>query len=63
MIKKLDLKDSNTEDMVLEIQLVSYSVETRMINFYNILHKEDAVDYLYNCNELFNGFISEGRLA
>ncbi len=63
VIKKLDLKNSNIAGMVLEIQQVSYNIEARMINFYDIPPLNDSIDSLQSCDELFYGFYSEDRLA
>jgi ribosomal protein S18 acetylase RimI-like enzyme len=62
-IKKLDLKDRNIAHMVLELQLLSYSIEARMINFYDIPPLKDTVESLLSCDELFYGYYAEDRLA
>ncbi len=63
MIKKLDLKDPATAFMVLELQTISYSIEARMINFYNIPPLNDTIDSLLCCDEIFYGYFAEEQLA
>jgi len=63
MIKKLDLQDPATALMILELQTVSYSVEARMINFYNIPPLNDTKESLNRCDEIFYGYYSEDRLV
>lgn len=63
MIKKLDLKNIEAAEQVLEIQLASYKIEADIIGFYDIPTLKDSVYSLKACDEIFYGYYLEGRLA
>lgn len=63
MIKKLDLKNIETAEQVLEIQFASYKIEADIIGFYDIPTLKDSVYSLKLCDEVFYGYYLEGRLA
>lgn len=63
IIKKLDLKNIETAKDVLELQISSYKVEAKIINFYGIPTLKDTVDSLKTCDEIFYGYYINGDLA
>ncbi|ERI95089.1 acetyltransferase, GNAT family [Clostridiales bacterium oral taxon 876 str. F0540] len=63
MIKKLDLKNIETAEQVLQIQLASYKIEADIIGFYDIPTLKDTVYSLKLCDEIFYGYYLEDRLA
>lgn len=63
MIKRLDLKDKDTAKKVLELQVVSYTIEAELIGFDGIPPLKDTMDSLKDCDESFYGYFIDGVLA
>lgn len=63
MISKLKIKDYKTAKSVLDLQLASYPIEAKLINFYDIPPLKDTVEKIANCNETFIGYYIDQTLA
>ncbi|MEG0774303.1 GNAT family N-acetyltransferase [Clostridium sp.] len=63
MIKKLNLKDSDTVKSVLTVQMASYKVEADIIGFYEIPPLNDTINSLKECDEIFYGYYIKDILA
>jgi ribosomal protein S18 acetylase RimI-like enzyme len=59
MIKKLDLKNTETAMKVLDLQQNSYKIEAELIGFFDIPPLKDTIDSLMECNEIFFGYFEE----
>ena len=63
MIKKLNLKETETAKNVLELQIASYKVEAEIIGFYEIPPLKDTINSLKECDEIFYGYHIKDTLA
>jgi ribosomal protein S18 acetylase RimI-like enzyme len=63
MIKKLDLKDIETAEKILDLQIASYRIEAELIGFYEIPPLKDTIESLRACEEIFYGYYSNDALA
>jgi len=63
MIKKLNLKDIEILRSILELQVVSYSVEAEIIEFNELPPLKDTVKSLKVCDEIFYGYYIDAVLA
>lgn len=63
MIQLLNIKDKVIAKQVLDLQLVSYPIEAKLINFYDIPPLKDTVDKLIDCTETFYGYYLDNNLA
>lgn len=63
MIKKLDLKDIQIANCVLELQKLAYEIEANIIGFYDIPALKDTIDSLQESDEVFYGYMVNGSLA
>ncbi|MBU5675842.1 GNAT family N-acetyltransferase [Alkaliphilus sp. MSJ-5] len=63
MIKKLNLKETETAKNVLKLQIASYKVEAEIIGFYEIPPLKDTINSLKECNEIFYGYHIKDTLA
>jgi hypothetical protein len=61
MIKKLDLKDTETAERVMELQIASYKIEAKIIGFYDIPPLKDTIGSLKVCDEI--PLVCGGRLV
>ncbi|GGN55645.1 hypothetical protein GCM10007971_14640 [Oceanobacillus indicireducens] len=55
MIKKIDITNPEVSQEVLNIQIPSYNVEAKIIDFYDIPPLKDTVQSLQQCGETFFG--------
>ncbi|MER2090051.1 MAG: GNAT family N-acetyltransferase [Sporosarcina sp.] len=61
MIKKIDIKDSTVAKELVKVQIPSYLVEAKLINFFDIPPLNDTIESLQQCGESFYGyFINDG---
>ncbi|SEM58592.1 GNAT family N-acetyltransferase [Paenibacillus sp. OV219] len=63
MIAAIDLNDEPQVRELLNVQLLSYNVEARLIGFYDIPGLRDTVDTLQACGEQFFGYWQQDALA
>lgn len=63
MIKKLNLRETETAKNVLELQMDSYKVEAEIIGFYEIPPLKDTINSLKECDEIFYGYYIKDTLA
>lgn len=56
LIRTLDVTDEQVADRILKLQIPSYMVEAKLINFYDIPPLKDTVETLQNCGEEFYGY-------
>jgi ribosomal protein S18 acetylase RimI-like enzyme len=56
LIKKIDITDPKIANDVLKVQIPSYKVEAKIINYYDIPPLKDTVETLQACNETFFGY-------
>ncbi|WP_240315699.1 hypothetical protein [Sporosarcina sp. PTS2304] len=63
MIKKLDITKKATTDSVLQIQLLSYQVEAKIIEFDDIPPLKDTIETLSSCGETFFGYYVQEELS
>jgi len=63
MIEKLELEDIEVTKRILELQIASYTIEAKIIGFYDIPPLKDTIDSLQACDEIFYGYSTNGSLA
>ena len=63
MIKKIDITNLKLAEEVLSVQIPSYKVEAKLINFYDIPPLRDSVFALQQCGETFYGYYVDGELS
>lgn len=62
-IKKMDIKNHDIAETVLNIQLASYKVEAEIIGYDDIPPLLDTIESLQRCGESFYGFYLEDELC
>jgi ribosomal protein S18 acetylase RimI-like enzyme len=62
-IKKLDVTNKEVAEILLKLQIPSYMVEAKLINFYDIPPLKDTVETLQNCGEEFFGYYKDNDLC
>ncbi|WP_371321659.1 GNAT family N-acetyltransferase [Robertmurraya korlensis] len=62
-IRYLDVTDEKVADIILKLQIPSYMVEAKLINFYDIPPIKDTVETLQNCGEKFFGYFIGNELC
>lgn len=63
MIKKIDITNPDISKEVLNIQILSYNVEAKIIDFYDIPPLKDTVQSLQQCGETFYGYYLNKKLC
>lgn len=63
MIKRLHIEELEAANAVWAIQIPSYEVEARLIDFYEIPPLRETVEELRQCGELFYGLWIQDELA
>lgn len=63
MIKKIDITNPVVSQEVLNIQIPSYNVEAKIIDFYDIPPLKDTVQSLQQCGETFFGYYLNKELC
>ncbi|MDF2802211.1 MAG: acetyltransferase, family [Anaerocolumna sp.] len=63
MIQLLNIKDKAIAKQVLDLQLISYPIEAKLINFYDIPPLKDTLEQLMDCSESFYGNYINNILA
>ncbi|SHI80199.1 GNAT family N-acetyltransferase [Lutispora thermophila] len=63
MIKRLNLKDMETANRVMDLQRASYKTEAQIIGFYEIPALVETLDVLQQCDEDFYGYYIDDILA
>jgi len=63
LIKKIDITNPDVSREVLKIQIPSYNVEAKIINFYDIPPLKDTVQSLQQCGETFFGYYLNKELC
>ncbi len=63
MIKKIDITNPKLAEEVLCVQIPSYEVEAKLIDFYDIPPLRDTVSTLQQCGETFYGCYLDGELS
>lgn len=63
MIRKIDITDPKMANDVLKVQIPSYMVEAKIINYYDIPPLKDTVETLQACNETFFGYFIHEELC
>lgn len=63
MILQIDVTNPLTANEVLAVQIPSYTVEAKLINFYDIPALKDSVETLQKCGESFYGYYEQGILV
>lgn len=61
-IRKLDVTNKEMANIILKLQVRSYMVEAKLINFYDIPPLKDTVETLQNCGEKFVGYFIDNDL-
>jgi ribosomal protein S18 acetylase RimI-like enzyme len=62
-IRKLDVTNKEVAEILLKLQVPSYMVEAKLINFYDIPPLKDTVETLQNCGEEFFGYFIDHDLC
>ncbi|WP_240390715.1 GNAT family N-acetyltransferase [Bacillus sp. Y1] len=62
-IRSLDVIDKEVAEIILKLQIPSYMVEAKLINFYDIPPLKDTVETLQNCGEEFFGYFIGNELC
>lgn len=63
MITKIDITNPDISKEVLNIQIPSYNVEAKIIDFYDIPPLKDTVQSLQQCGETFYGYYLNKELC
>lgn len=63
MIRKIDITDPEMVNDVLKVQIPSYKVEAKIINYDDIPPLKDTVENLQDCNETFFGYFINEELC
>lgn len=63
MILQIDISNPLTANEVLAVQIPSYTVEAKLINFYDIPALKDSVETLQKCGESFYGYYEQEILV
>ncbi|WP_407270942.1 GNAT family N-acetyltransferase [Radiobacillus sp. PE A8.2] len=63
MIKEIDITNPELAQQVLRVQVPSYMVEAKIINFYDIPPLHDTVESLQKCEETFYGYYIDSVLC
>ena len=63
MITKIDITNPDVSKEVLNIQIPSYNVEAKIIDFYDIPPLKDTVQSLQQCGETFYGYYLNKELC
>ena len=56
MIKRLDIKNRKIATEILSIQIPSYLVEAKIIDYYDLPPLKDTIDSLQQCQETFYAY-------
>lgn len=56
MIKRLNLKDIETVNRIMDLQRDSYKIEAQLIGFYEIPSLKETIESLQQCDEIFYGY-------
>lgn len=56
MIKRLNLKDIETVNRIMDLQRDSYKIEAQLIGFYEIPALKETIESLQQCDEIFYGY-------
>ncbi len=62
-IKSLNVTDKEIAEIILKLQIPSYMVEAKLINFYDIPPLKDTVETLQKCGEEFFGYFEGNELC
>lgn len=63
MIKRLNLKDIETVNRIMDLQRDSYKIEAQLIGFYEIPSLKETIESLQQCDEIFYGYYINDVLA
>lgn len=63
MIEKVDIKNIEVAQNVVDLQRVSYKVEAKLMDYYEIPPLIESIDRLQTCDEIFYGYLIEGTLT
>lgn len=63
MIKRLNLKDIETVNRIMDLQRDSYKIEAQLIGFYEIPALKETIESLQQCDEIFYGYYINDVLA
>lgn len=63
MIQVIDIHDPDLLDRIITLQRVSYLIEAKMIDFYEIPPLVETREELMNCGECFFGYFIDDDLA
>jgi|SRR5690554_6425651 len=63
MIEKLDIKNIEVAQSVVDLQRNSYKVEAKLMDFYEIPPLKESIDRLQSCDEIFYGYLIKGTLT
>ena len=63
MIKRLDNKNREIATEILSIQIPSYLVEAKIIDYYDLPPLEDTIDSLQQCQETFFAYYLQEELC
>lgn len=63
LIKLIDIKNQQTAEDILRVQLASYQIEAELIDCYDIPPLRDTIVGLRGCDEIFHGFYSDSVLS
>ncbi|MEO4052497.1 GNAT family N-acetyltransferase [Solibacillus sp. CAU 1738] len=63
MIKLIDISNKDNAKDVLSIQIPSYEVEAKIIDYYELPPLKDTIDKLQKCEEIFFGFYENTELC
>jgi ribosomal protein S18 acetylase RimI-like enzyme len=63
LIKNIDITEPKMANDVLKVQIPSYQVEAKIIDYYDIPPLEDTVETLQACNETFFGYYIHEELC
>lgn len=63
LIERVDITNPIVAEKVLNIQIQSYSVEAKIINFYEIPPLKDTIETLKETEETFFGYYLNGELC
>lgn len=62
MIKKLDFHDQVLMRELFELQKISYLIEAKLIDFYEIPPLKETFEELLDCGETFLGYVEDDEL-
>lgn len=62
MIDKIDFHDKNIVQELFELQKISYLIEAKLIDFYEIPPLIETFEELLDCGEIFLGYMEDDEL-